>query len=503
VIDYGTGRASDAEDATNLTEFGYKPSLKRTMGALDSFALAFSMISISVAAFFLFSNFFTTIGGCAIWLWIPVAMGVLMIVLVYAHLAARIPLTGYAYQWNSRLVSAHYGWFSGWTALVAFLAGTASVGMAIASIFGPEIWAKPTSGQLIGLAGASILAAAILNIISIRATSFINNVGVTFEIVGSLGAALVLYVGAAFFFPHVQGWRVVLQLGAADGSKVTWMSLGAAALLPVYTLLGWEGSADLAEETKDPRRITPHAMIRANYTSVIASIFMIVAFMIAIPHGIKALVNQPENALLYIFRAQLGNLATDVLEFVVFFAIFSCLLANMAVAVRVCYSLARDKMLPASSVLGRVGSHTGTPIWSVVLVAVLAFGVNLLSSDVANNVVSIVNVACYMTYALTMIAVLIGLRRGLMPAGLPGGFSLGRLLQPVAVLGLVFAIVIIADMTLPASDHVAAEYAIGSEALGIIWYFVYVRGRLSAGTIGPNITDVKLESSPSLIGAGD
>jgi amino acid transporter len=493
----------DVADATDLTHFGYQQSLKRSMGPLGSFALAFSMISISVATFFLFSNFFTTLGGAGIWLWIPVAIGVLMIVLVYAHLAARIPITGYAYQWNSRLVSAHYGWFSGWTALVAFLAGTASVGMAIASIFGPEIWAKPTSTQIVGLAGATILVAAILNIISIRATSMINNIGVAFEIVGSLGAAAILFIGAAFFFPHIQGIGILTQLGPSDGSKLTWMSLGAAALLPVYTLLGWEGSADLAEETHDPRRVTPYAMIRANYTSVIASIIMIAAFMIAIPHGLKALLAQPENALLYIFRAQLGNAATLVLEVIVFVAIFSCLLANMAVGVRVCYSLARDKMLPGSSLLGRVGEHTRTPIWCVVVVAVLAFGVNLLSSDVANNVVSIVNVAYYLTYALTMIAALIGVKRGLMPAGLPDGFTLGRWFKPVAVLGLLFSILIIADMTLPAADHVATEYAIGSEVLGAIWYFVYVRSRLNAGTIGPAMTSVALEPSGSVLGAAD
>jgi amino acid transporter len=483
----------DVVDAVDLTHFGYKQSLRREMGALGSFALAFSMISISVATFFLFSNFFTTLGGVGIWLWIPVAIGVLMIVLVYAHLAARIPITGYAYQWNSRLVSPHYGWFSGWTALVAFLAGTASVGMAIASIFGPEIWAKPTDSQLIELAGATILVAAILNIISIRATSMINNIGVAFEIVGSLGAAAILFIGAAFFFPHVQGWSILTQLGPSDGSKLTWMSLGAAALLPVYTLLGWEGSADLAEETKDPRRVTPYAMIRANYTSVIASIIMITAFMIAIPHGLKALLAQPENALLYIFRSQLGNLATDVLEVVVFIAIFSCLLANMAVAVRVCYSLARDRMLPGSGVLARVGAHTRTPIWSIVLVAVLAFGVNLMSSGVANNVVSIVNVAYYLTYALTMIAALIGLKRKLIPEGLAGGFSLGGWLVPVAWLGLAFSILIIADMTLPEGGHVAAEYGIGAEVIGAIWYFLYVRSRLNDGSIGPVMTPISSE----------
>jgi len=59
-------------------------------------------------------------------LWIPCAAGVFLIVLVYAHLAARIPITGFAYQWNSRLINPHYGWFTGYTAMLAFMAGTAA-----------------------------------------------------------------------------------------------------------------------------------------------------------------------------------------------------------------------------------------------------------------------------------------------------------------------------------------------------------------------------------------
>jgi len=491
----------DTVDETDLTQFGYEQSLKRSMGPLASFALSFSMISITTSAFFLFSNFFTTVGGAGIWLWIPVAIGVLMIVLVYAHLAARIPITGYAYQWNSRLVGKHYGWFSGWTALVAFVAGSASVAQALASIFAPEIWANPTQMQTVSLAGATVAAAALFNIISIKTTSLVNNIGVAFEIVGSLGAAAVLLIGTMFFFHHTQGLSVLTQIGASDGSPLNWTAVGAAALLPVYTLLGWEGAADLAEETKDPRRTTPYAMIRANYTSIFASIFMIVAFMIAIPHGIKDLVAQSENPLIYIFRSQLGGVCAAVLEVIVFFAVFSCLLANMAVAVRVCYALSRDRMLPASNILGKLGKTTSTPTWSIVLVAVFAFGVNLLSSGIANNVISIVNVAYYLTYALTMTAAIVGLQRGLIPNGLPGGFGLGKWLVPIAVAGLVFSVGIILEMTLPDASHVAAEYTLGAEALGVVWYFVYVRSRLNSGTIGPVISGQSLGSDIAPIAA--
>ena len=110
-------------------------------------------------------------------------------------------------------------------------------------------------------------------------------------------------------------------------------------------------------------------MIRANYVSVAASLFMIVGFLIAIPHGMANLLGQPKNPLIYIFQSHFGAIAAGILQFVVFIAIFSCVLANMVVATRLTFALSRDKMLPGSAVLGRVNTATKTPIASILLVA--------------------------------------------------------------------------------------------------------------------------------------
>ncbi len=116
---------SDAEDLGDLQTFGYVQSLRRTLGPYGSFAIAFSMISITTAIFFLLPSLFGTAGAAGVWLWIPCAAGVFLIVLVYSHLAARIPITGFAYQWNSRLINPHYGWFTSYTAVPAMKASSA------------------------------------------------------------------------------------------------------------------------------------------------------------------------------------------------------------------------------------------------------------------------------------------------------------------------------------------------------------------------------------------
>jgi len=476
-------RLSDAGDANDLHRFGYVQSLRRTLGPYASFAIAFSMISISTAIFFLLPSLFGTSGALGVWLWIPCAAGVFLIVLVYAHLAARIPITGFAYQWNSRLINPHYGWFTGYTALLAFIAGTAATAVALATVFANDIWKSPTHGDIVLFAAVSVAVAVLINVISIRAVSAVNNIGVFFEIVGSVGAAALLFVGSIFFFHHRAGFHILVSTQRTSGGAL-WYGFVLAALLPLYCFIGWEGAADLAEETNDPRSVTPSAMIRANYVSVAASLFMIVGFLIAVPHGVNALLGQPKNALVYIFQSHFGAVAAAGLQVVVFAAIFSCVLANMVVATRLTFALSRDKMLPGSSVLGKVNDRTHTPIASILLVGAVAIGINALSAGIAANVVSICSVAYYFIYVLTVGGAIYAYRRGRMPDHRVGDFSLGRWFLPVALVAFAYTAGVIVIALAPHEGHTAARYLLGAELVGVLWYALYLRPRISNCTAG-------------------
>lgn len=490
---------SDGADVGDLHQFGYVQSLRRTLGPYGSFAIAFSMISITTAIFFLLPSLFGTAGAAGVWLWIPCAAGVFLIVLVYAHLGARIPITGFAYQWNSRLINPHYGWFTGYTALLAFMAGTAATSVALATVFAGDIWKAPTHGDIVLFATVAMAVAGLINIISIRAVSAVNNTGVFFEITGSVGAAALLFFGAIFFFHHDAGFHILVSTQRTSGGAL-WYGFVLAALLPLYCFIGWEGAADLAEETNDPRSVTPFAMIRANYVSVAASLFMIIGFLIAIPHGMTALLGQPKNPLIYIFQNHFGAVPAAILQVVVFIAIFSCVLANMVVATRLTFALSRDKMLPASGILGRVNDTTHTPIASIVLVAVVGIGINQLSAGIAANVVSICSVAYYFIYLLTVGGAIYAYRKRLMPAHRAGDFSLGRWFVPVGLAAFGYAAGVIVIALAPHEGHIAAMYLLGAEVVGALWYLLYLRSRIvsrSAGIYREEVVELEKLSASS------
>ncbi len=473
-------------DIKDLHALGYRQSLRRTIGQFTSFALGFAMVSITAAVFTTFSTGFTYMGGASIWLWFPVLIGVLAITMVYGHLSARLPLAGYAYQWSARLVNGHVGWFTGWCAMLAFTAGTAGLSIAMGTVFAPYVWSHPTTTD-IQIVGVVMIAVGIaLNAIGVRAATWVNNIGAGVELVGTVGLALVLAIGL-FFFNKEAGPSILTQVGTSTGSPVTFTSVMLAVLLPVYTLIGWEGSADLAEETRDPRRTAPKAMVRTVLISTLAGFFIFAVFSMAIPTGVKAALGVSGSPIIFIFRYHFGGFVADLMVVIAFIAFLSALIANIAVCTRLIYSLSRDKMLPASNVLSKVNKKTRTPLYVIGVVAAFSLILNFLSAGIVTRIVSIVAVTYYLTYVLTMGSAIYAERHGRMPQAPqgPGYANLGRWLTPVSVFGIAFALFICAYLTLPAGNQVAGEYTIYALILGVLWWGLYLARQLRAGKAGP------------------
>jgi amino acid transporter len=226
-------------------------------------------------------------------------------------------------------------------------------------------------------------------------------------------------------------------------------------------------------------------MLRAVAISGAAAFFIFAVFAMAIPGSIAHTVNGTGNPMIGIFSNHFGGVGSDLLQIVAFIAMLSCLLANIACATRTSFSLARDRMLPFSKVWSHVNDRTATPVYTIIAVGAFAIIINLLSGGFVTNVLSVVNVALYLTYGSTCAAVLIAHRRGSIPDAPAGYFSLGRWLVPVAVTCLVFSIAVIVFMIGPASSHVVLLYAAGFEVAGVVWYLAAVRGRLRRGEAGP------------------
>jgi amino acid transporter len=103
-----------ARDDAHLRSLGIKPELRRSLGFLSNFAVAFSYISVSTGTYTLIALGLGIGGPAFFWSWPIVILGQTFVALNFAELASHFPVAGSIYQWSKRLSNKTLGWFTGW-----------------------------------------------------------------------------------------------------------------------------------------------------------------------------------------------------------------------------------------------------------------------------------------------------------------------------------------------------------------------------------------------------
>src|SRR5438132_4776817 len=422
--------ASQAEsrDAEDLARFGYKQELKRSLGIFSSFAVAFSYISPSTGIFTLFALGLTTIGGVFIWSWPIVAVGQLCIALGFAELASHYPVAGSVFQWTKYLAGKTYSWFAGWIYLFAGILTVTAVcvtlPLALIPAFNNMGWnlANSLHNQRI-IAIVTLVAITVLNIFGVKLVAIVNNTGVLFEILGMVVFAFVLAL-----FHHHQSGAVIFHTG---GTSLTTGTFLVAMFMSLFVIYGFDTAGTLAEETKDPRREAPKAIIGSIIGAFIIGGIFLYAMLLAIPNLKDGIKNGFGPAA--IIDANFGNAFSTVFLLVVAAAIFVCCLSIMTSTVRLCFGMSRDGVLPASKQLSWVHPKLHTPIGSCLAVGALAF-IPMLQYAGAGIIAIAATGMIYLSYFIGNLALFRARLRGWPKTKAP--FSLGKWALPLNLVAL-------------------------------------------------------------------
>ena len=255
----------------------------------------------------------------------------------------------------------------------------------------------------------------------------------------------------------------------------------------MWVLTGFEGAADLAEETKLATRNVPKAVIRSLLFAVVVGFLMIIGLTINIDN-----LSETVGAAVpvsHILEAALGSTGAAIFESVAITALYAGGLANMAAASRLMFSLSRDNMLPASSRLSTVSEKTKSP--SVALVVVSGMSLMLVvvgtygSSQAMALIVGMAALGYYVVYGLTIIAVLVAARKGTLPERT--SFDLGSYSTPIRAAALIWTLFVIGCLMVPDLNHKTALMGGGFFVLAAVWYVLILRARIDRGSAGvPN-----------------
>ncbi|MET8223770.1 amino acid permease [Streptomyces sp. NPDC005301] len=458
-----TGQNDDSE----LAEFGYRPELKRTLGNFHTFAAGISYISILTGTFQLFYFGYGSGGPAYWWSWPMVFAGQFMVALCFAELAARHPVAGSVYNWSKKTGNPHLGWLAGWMMLVASIVSIAAVALAyqltlpqISSVFqfvGDGTGKYDVATNAVVLATALILFTTLVNAFGVKLMATINSAGVLVELI----ATVVLIV---LFAVHItRGPQVVMET-QGHGTGESFGYLGpflVASLASAYVMYGFDTAASLGEESLDPSRNAPRAILRAIVASfVLGGLVLLLALMSV--GGLKG-EKLSTDGLQYIVLDVLGPTAGKAMLWCVLIAVTVCALAVHTAAIRLAFAMARDNNLPASALMARVSPRFRTPVLPAVIIGVLAVAilvVNIRQPQIFTVVTSIGIVMVYLAYLGVTVPMLVARLRGTWrPAG-DGKFSLGRWGLPVNVLAVLWGTAMTVNLIWPRSEvyNAAAPY---------------------------------------------
>jgi urea carboxylase system permease len=308
-------------DTEELARLGYKQELDRSLGLFSSFAAGFSYISIMTGVFELFFFGFYSGGPAFIWTWPAVLAGQMLVALCFAELAGQYPLAGSVYQWSKQIARSFTSWFGGWILTVGSVVTLAAVAVAyqvvlplISSRFqiigGPkDIGLVSTPGgakNALLLAAGLVVFTTVINMVGVKTMARINNFGVAAELVGVTLLIILLAVHTT------RGPGIVLNT-FGTGAGHTFGYFGAflvAGLMSAYVMYGFDTAGSLAEETHDPRRHAPPAIIRALAAAGLAGLLVTLFALMSVPN-----IHSPKigtSGLPYIVKAALGGTVGNV-----------------------------------------------------------------------------------------------------------------------------------------------------------------------------------------------
>ena len=452
----GPGTAQDiaAQDDAHLRSLGIKPELRRTLGFLSNFAIAFSFISVSTGSFGNFGVGIGLGGPAFFWSWPIVIGGQLLVALVFAELASHFPVAGSIYQWSKRLSNRTLGWFTGWfyfwAQVVTVTAVAVIVAFVIDGIHGPVGETPfldspdPTgiTSMFTFISLLTLVVTTLINAFGVRLLSILNNLGVATEILGMFVFALIL-----LFFANHQSPAVLFETGGAEaatgGNYLPAFLLGM--FMALFIVYGFDTAGTFGEETVDASRQAPRGVLASILISGAVGAVFLLGVILAIPSIPDAMAEGQAGGFpiattitsVLSSEVALGITVGEIYLFVILASVFVCTLAIQGAATRMMFSMSRDKHLPLGSLWGQVNSTFKTPANAAIAVGVLAALPILVVGPLGGFFMSIAATGLiYLSYFLCNAGVLAARLRGWPHR--PAWFNLGRWGMPVNILALVW-----------------------------------------------------------------
>src|SRR5690625_4281490 len=308
----------------------------------------------------------------------------------YGKLVRIYPVAGSVYTYTKNIINPYLGVFVGWMTFIAYLA-LPMINALLANIYLSAGFPKvPGWAWVIGL----IVLITILNIFGVKLAASVNLLLVFFQVL----------IGLIFIFLNVRAITMGPEhfLALKEMIPVTGEipELFAGAALLALAFIGFDAITTLSEETINPRKVIPKAII------IVASIggvffFTVTYFMQSLFRDVS-IFNDIEGASPEIAYMIGGNLFLSIFLAGAFFSVFASGLAAQISASRLLYAMGRDEVIP-KKLFGYLNPKLKTPVVNIIIVGLLAMTAIFLSLELAT---SLINIGAFTAFSFVNICVI-------------------------------------------------------------------------------------------------
>ncbi len=272
--------------------------------------------------------------------------------------ARRLPSSGLFYNYCSHALGGGAGFYTGWLyfgAYVLLAVGLFTSNGAFLKNYLQTELSINIPWWILSLALMGLVFA--LSIRSIKASVRVD--------LALLGIEMVVFLTLAIIAIANAGNGNTLHYFSPNASSQGLTGIGLGAVFGVLSFIGFESAATLGEESRNPRRNIPTAVIGATVIIGVFYVFMMYAlsagYHLNNPAQLKAFIADPTPFPTITHRY--ANWMINIVDIAAVFGLFSCFLAVQNATVRVIFSMGRDRVLPGA--LGKVHKRFHSPYTAI------------------------------------------------------------------------------------------------------------------------------------------
>jgi putrescine importer len=423
--------------------------LQRTLslGSVVLFGIAYMTPIIVLGTFGILAQ---TTNGMVPAAYLAALVAMFFTAMSYGRMAAAFPVAGSAYSYVRKAISPRLGFIAGWAVLLDYLFLPMAIWLIGAAYLGSAFPAVPQPVWVLTF----IVVTSLINVVGLKLANTVNALLmiVQFLVLAAFVALSIHYVGGDASQPL---WTLTPFF---NGDMQMPLIMSGAAIA-CYSFLGFDAVSTLTEETRDPRRTIPKAIMLI--TLIGGLIFVSVSYFVQRAHP-SFVFESVDSAAYEIARNIGGDIFVTIFLIGLVVGQFASGLSAQASGSRLLFAMGRDGVLP-KSLFGRLSERFGTPVNSILLCAVMAL--LALKLDVTTST-SFINFGAFLAFSLVNLSVIFhywlgGEKRGLREV----------------VLFLIFPLIgMLADLWLMISlDRLAIILGVSWLAIGLV-YLAWLTG---------------------------